>query len=348
MATTYLKYANFTCLFGTFDLLENSELFQQVVLPAFRTTESRQVDDTFYTLANVEIVALNDDVEADGVPVLGIAGFLMKAGNEKIGRQYDRNRGYFEDPDAQIRYQTALFFTLIFNNHRVIYYRPSPKAPTIKTFQTTMRLFLRNSYDSFIRRLKEEADDARQLDPESPRVTLKSLRESYPPPHLDVVEMAGEGTLETYVDRFNVINRARFELLNSNADLNMDGIHAVRDLKDNTTSNKTVLSHENDTSSGLKKDAVVKQADVAAQIGNTKIILTGTDLLGDKLVADNAKFAAKTPLNEEILNTRSGARVAYTVFNDEVERGYLSVEDHSARFADEIRDLRARLRRGQL
>jgi len=308
MATKYkssLELANFICKFGKdLNLLD---LAEEVVIPAFLDTSLQRVyTDTSYFFYDVEIVKLLDG----DPPVLGIAGRFIKDTTLERNQIFNKDYGLLQDPISMPSALSAVF-VLILNTHKLIYLKENKGAALLSTFETTCQRFINIKHDEFIRSQKEHAEEKEPED----KVTLKSLREKYPRPDVDIIPLASPDSLLQFINRFETLNNIQIKLIRPNDELdNSKFFAAVREQGNEIQAQQTTVAYRN--SNGLdKKEAYAQLQAVTAQ-GNSRIDLSGVEPSGLKIKGNNENFKARLAFDSTFETIKDAARKMFVIFHN--------------------------------
>ncbi|MET4103979.1 hypothetical protein ABIE58_003427 [Roseovarius sp. MBR-78] len=287
-------FANFICRFGDEKVL--LDYAEEVVIPAFtRDTYVRSYGQrTHYHFYEVEIVELSGD---DTAPVLGLAGRFIKDTELTRHQIFDAKQGLIKD-EQHMRSAPSIFFVLILNNHRLIYFPETPHAPDLGSFKTTAEQFLRRRHKEYIDELYNEMKKTEQ------KVTKKALYETHPVPTLEVIALTGAEDVAQFVRRYKTLKQIDFRLVLPNDDIDAGEILGqVRSLGQELNSDRTKLTTAN--SEGLDIEASIDAVSAATATGNQEVKLSGVDQAGNALSGNNDEFQVSAPV-ENIPATRRG------------------------------------------
>jgi hypothetical protein len=197
----------------------------------------------------------------------------------------------------------------------------TPYAPSISTFEATIRSFLKASHVIYINRLYDELKGQEK----NFRKTKKSLWNSIPSPTLFIVPFPNIEEMSAYVDRFEKLQRLDVVVIKRNKEISaselMESVNSYRDkLKGGQTKVSTTqpagLDH-----AGAKQ--VLKEIGAA---GTDKITLVGEDKSGNKLVAKNEDFSVKTVIDHLPNGTDARAKGLYAKFLELVRKNLVPRE----------------------
>jgi len=293
--------ANFICRFGDEKVL--LDYAEEIVIPAFtRDTYVRSYGErTHYHFYEVELVDLSDD---QNTPVFALAGRFIKDTELTRHQIFDAKQGLIKD-EQHMRSAPSVFFVLILNNHRLIYFPETPHAPDLGSFKTTAEQFLRRRHKEHIEELYKEMKEAEQ------KVTKKALSETHPVPTLEVIALTGAEDVAQFVRRYETLKQIDFRLVLPNDDIDAGEILGqVRGLGQELNSDRTKLTTAN--SEGLNIDASIDAVSAATATGNQEVKLSGVDQEGNTLSGNNDEFQVSAPV-ENIASSLAKGRYALSV-----------------------------------
>lgn len=317
MRTNNATFANFICRFGDGAVLLDYAI--EIVIPAFtRDTYVRSYGDTtHYHFYEVEIVILDADSDP---PVVGLAGRFIK--NTELTRYqiFDQRKGLVQD-EQRMPSATSVFFVLILNNHRLIYFPETPHAPDLNVFRTTAQQFMRQRHKEFINELYEE------LHPGDGSITKKVLNETHPRPSLEIIPLTTAEDIAAFIHRYEILKRIDFRLVRPNDDIDAGEIfEQIRELSAGLNANKTKVTTAN-PKDGLDIETSIETVTEATERGNQDITLSGTDHDGHKLSGNNEHFQIYAPIDKVPKAKPSLVAKLYEAFTALVESGAIRLPD---------------------
>lgn len=324
-----LNIANFICRFGDGKVL--LDLAKEIVIPAFLEDLERNYGDNKYFLIDKSLVNIGDSEKTE----VALTGRFVKKG--KIGREQVYEEGKIvKDPQVMDTAPTS-FFVLLLSNHKLLYVRETPGAPSIQTFATTIESFIkvkRNDWiNSEFERLKETKN----------KVTKKSLYVEYPPPEVNVVELSSEVTIREFVKKFKVLNSVEVRLVDTNHELDNSALFGdLRNVKNSLGSDSLSIKNEKKGLIGLKKERVAKLISGPAEEGNSRINLKGIDSDGDKLSGNNEEFKLSIPITLPA-RVKAAASKMVEIYKKHIESGILSVKDANHTAMEKLLKLKTEL-----
>ncbi len=334
-----LEFGNYTLTFGEDKVL--LDLYDEVVFPSFLEMKyKRKIKNKgeFFFL-DTEVIKLVDDEDN---PIVGICGRIVK--NTKLRReQIFRGKGLVEDHD-ELETAPSSTFLLILNNHRLIFCKEVPGAPTIANFCSTSAHFIKTAHQEFINTQFEEAKARKEENPELRRVTKVSLLNEYPRPDLRITPLTDTEDLRNFVNRFAQIDKLSIKLLPTNRE-EIDNDDFWREFgrrKDKMNSPTTKVDFHNNEE-GLDLDAVYEETSSATNLGNSEIDIKGHNDKGDTLKGDNNDFDLTVDMVEVPREPKEAAQTKYAVFMDLVKQGTIPLPAIAADAIDKIKVIFDRL-----
>ena len=328
-----LEFGNYTLKFGEQKVL--LDLYDEVVFPSFLEMKyKRKIKNKgeFFFL-DTEVIKLVDDKDE---PVVGISGRIVK--NTKLRReQIFRGQGLVEDHE-ELETAPSSTFLLILNNHRLIFCKEVPGAPTISNFCSTSAHFIKTAHQEFIEAQFDEAKAAKELNPDLERVTKISLVDKYPRPDLRITPLTDTEDLRHFVNRFAQIDKLSIKLLPTNRE-EIDNDDFWRDFgrrKDKMNSPTTRVEFYNN-GDGLDLEAVYEETSSATSFGNSEISIKGHNGDGDTLKGDNTDFDLSVEMDEMPREPKQAAAAKYQVFMNLADQGTITLPALAAEVIDKIK-----------
>lgn len=307
-----LEFGNYTLKFGDKKVL--LDMFDEIVMPSF--LEMKYVrklgDSSEYFFLDTELIVLDDNAEE---PVLGITGRIVK--NTKLKRDQIFKEGELVDDKDEMESAPSSMFLLILNNHRLILTREVAGAPTIQHFQSTSQYCLSQAYKDFINKEYDEADDAKQKNPNLDRVTKKKLKEDTPSPFLRITPLPDKESLDDFIGRFKTINKLSIKLLPTNREeIDNDDFWAVLDQgREDMGEDSTAKVEFTSNTTGLDNAQVLGKTTAATALGNSSVDIKGTDEHGDSLKGNNDNFSLSIEIDELSRDATKAAATQFKLFN---------------------------------
>jgi hypothetical protein len=278
-----MNLANFTCKFGERVMLD---LFDEVVMPAFEDGYIRTFSDASYFLIDVGLHRWSKD---GLITEMAIAGRIVK--NTVLARDQIFKDGKIVKDHAELASAPTAVFVLLLSNHKLLYVRENVGAPSLNTFASTISQFLSQSFRKWIRGVYDSKNHGGR------NTTWADLMKEFPPPVLEVTPMATESSVSAYVEKFSVVNAVEIQLIETNHELdNLPIFGEMREIKDKIQADDISLKTHKKGKVGLSKDGVKKLVATPAAEGNSKIVIRGTGIGGDRLVAKNDSFNVAIPV----------------------------------------------------
>lgn len=286
------NFANFICRFGPEKVL--LDYAESIVLPAFTDDTLIRIYGTtrfFVYEAKVEVI----DQPAE--PLVVVSGRFVKEMNLSREQIFDPAQGIVRS-EASIASAPSAFFALILNNHRLVYFPETAHAPDLKNFQSTILSNIKIKHKAFINKLYDEARD------HDVKVTKKELFERNPSPTLEIVPISGDGEIEAFIKRFEVLKKIEFKIHRTNDEIDAEEI--FDDFRGFVTPmNPSDVRMQITNNSGLDLSEAIPRVQAATETANQDVKLLGLDTDGNKLTGDNHKFKVSTPI-DPIPSTREG------------------------------------------
>lgn len=315
-----IEFGNFICKFGDKDLLD---FYNEVVYPAFFDERiSRNYIKSKYFFKDVKLVFLGRHDEED---YIGIAGTLVNDTEIKRYQYYDETgSGIVQDEQALSSAPTSKFL-LILNNHRLVYMKEVPGAPTMAQFRTTAETFLKKKNMAFINHLHAQAlAIANATGKKRSKPTKAELCEMYPMPIVTLNPLPCSDEIGVFIDRFATLNDIEVIFTKRNSENDNDGLFVdIQDVQGKVGSERSTLKHH--SSEGLNIEAAKRHVRSAAKQGNQFIKLTGKNAGGDILKGNNEDFQLKKEAGYIGTTTESAARSFFRSFIELVSTSAISI-----------------------
>lgn len=330
--TQTLNIANFICKFG--DDLVLLDMLEEVVIPAFNQNRLRNYgDDVRYFFHDVRIT----DLSKDGDNEITISGRLVKEG--KVARDQVFKAGAIVKDRREMETAPTSFFVLLLSNHKLLYVRETPGAPGLSTFESTVNAFMRESYRTWLDEELENRETAGE------KITKKALIQEVPAPVVEVVELSTDSEIRKFIKKFKVINAVEIQLLNTNHEAdNAPLFRKLRGIKDKLGSDQLTIKNTKGGKVGLNQANVIDLVAGQAEEANSRIILRGTDLEGEKMRAVNDHFKLGIEISNLPETTLRAMRSVYATFLKQVRAGALNVKAAPAAALKKMDEFRAQKR----
>lgn len=310
----HLILANFTCKFG--ENLVLLDLATSVVLPAFTGTHKRSHGNSTYFFHDVEIIDFSTETKTEWA----IAGRLVK--QTVVSRDQIFEGGQLVKDSAALATAPTSFFVLLLSNHKLLYVRENSGAPTLSTFATTAEQFIKREHISLL----DEIYIIRKQ--EGRKMTRAALFEALPLPTLTVTPLSTEASISSYVERFRTINTVEIQLLETNHEFDFSNIFGgIREIKSEIGAEKMTLKSEKAGEIGLNKGEVAKYITRQAEEGNSRIILRGKDIAGERFVAENESFNVSIPIETVPASVKVGAGKLVDILTRQISKGVIVISE---------------------
>ena len=249
-----LELANYTLTFDDKKVL--IDFFYEIVMPSFEDSKYKRLikgGGEFFFL-DTQLVILDANSKN---PQLAIAGRFVKNMLLKSEQKLSKNGKLISDKQELETAPTSLF-TLILNNHRLIFCREMGYAPTLTDFLRTSAHFLKLSYkDYFNKKVKELEDKEENVNIEVAKI---ELRKEIPSPTLRITTLSDSSTLKEYINNFATIKKVNIKLLQTNNDeIDLDDFfNKFKEQKEKTNSSYAKIEYSN-SKDGLDYNAPICQ-----------------------------------------------------------------------------------------
>lgn len=322
-----LTYYNFVCDFGTSDWTM-LDLVQEIIFPALRDEEMvRRYGESRYFLDAVQISVITLD---DATPRVVVRGRLIKDTLLRRVQVYTESDGLVRD-EEELASAPSSFFALILDNHKLIWLPETASAPDPKKFALTLQQFFREKHDLLVDRLYDLRglpEEQRTVLPQAPLgdslvnglTTKKAIRQFIPRPTVTITPLASRGSIEHFVQTFEVLQELGVELLPTNEELSMDETYRkLRERRESLAATGTKLSYRNPK--GLKPGEVIDEIHAAAAAGNHKLRVAGKAPDGSKVRGDNESFKVRVSLEDIPERDDERASALVRSYDRQVEQG---------------------------
>jgi len=319
-----MNLANFTCKFGDSHVM--LDLFEEVVWPAFSGGKVRTFSDASYFLIDVD---LRKWEQQNGVKEVAIIGRIVK--NTVLARDQIFENGKIVKNHAELASAPTSLFVLLLSNHKLLYVRENVGAPSLNTFASTISQFLGASFRTWIRHVYDEKKEA------GTKMTWADLLKDFPPPVLEVTPMATESSVSAYVEKFRVVNTVEIQLIDTNHELdNLPIFGEMREIQEKISADDISLKTHKKGDIGLSKDGVKKLVATPAAEGNSKIVIRGTGIGGDRLVAKNDSFNVAIPIPDMPQEMGPAADKMRKRLQDQIAMGIINLKQGGAKAMEKI------------
>ena len=322
------NFANFICKFGENDLLDYAD---SIVVPAFLDHSLVRIyRRTAFILHDVKFVTLDKRKEP---PLVGLTGRFVKDTQLTREQLFDRDKGLVQDPQS-MRSSPSVFFVLILNNHRLIYFPETTHAPTLDMFRSTVLWCLRIKHEQFVNELFSDLKNADE------DVGKTQLLELHPRPTLEVIPISGNEEIRRFIKRYDRLRKIDFQIIRTNDEIDGEGLfddvrkYLGTDLDAKFT--KVTVSN----TKGLNKKAAIERVEAATATANQGIVMSGHDSEGNEIKGDNQEFRVGSMIRT-VPETRFGlTEKLLSVFQHLLESGVIRVGRQTRNIAAHIDRLR--------
>ena len=321
-----IEFANYTLTFGDEKVL--LDFILEIVVPSFENQRYvRKTSAASWFFLDTKFVTLKSDADS---PMVGIAGRIVKKTKLKRTQIITTDSKLLQDMQELDTAPSSLFL-LILNNHRLLYCREMPGAPTLENFCATSSYCLRQAYKDFAKR---ELGDATEL------ISLSDKGDSTLPtplPSLRLTPLLHEEELETFVNRFSVIKKLTIKLLKTNEEIYMDDFWQDLNSKRSEMCSESAKVEFIGASEGMDAASVMQEASAAGEYANSEIKIYGFDSEGDKIFGDNADFSLKATIESLSREIEVAAKQMFNRFEHLVRTGHISLPSIPSSVATKIK-----------
>jgi hypothetical protein len=325
-----LEFANFILRFGEDRKL--LDLAEEIVIPAFTSDLERMGGESRHFFQDIRLVNLAMESEIEqSEPVIAVVGRYIKDTTVQREQVYNNDTDELIKDDESLRTSPSSIFVLVLNIHRLLYFAETKYAPTLTSFQTTIRHFLRAKYNDYMTTLYEERSNL--------RITKKQIYSEYEPPNLEVIPLSDGAGISQFIDRYDLLKTAQISLVTTNNELDNAGLlKQLRQSKDAVLSDVTTIRHH--SPKGLSKGGVKAQVASAVSQGNAKVVLKGKDREGNKLEVTNDTFKIRRQIPDPPLTLNGIVKKCYEQFELLREAGAIRVGELLDDVSDKIEQIR--------
>lgn len=294
-----IEFGNYTLIFGKDKVLLDYLL--EIVMPSFTEMKyTKSFKGTEYFFLDTELVILEDAKE----PTLAIKGRIIK--NTKIKRHQIFENGGIVDDKKELESAPSSSFLLVLNNHRIIFTKDVPSAPSLKNLETVSKSFLTKRYNEYINEIHKK---------QKKNTPKKIIEIENPKPELRITPLTDNESLNNFVLRFERINNVTIKLLTTNSEEidNDDFWNALDKSKIDMKSVSVKVEYTN-TDTGLNKKEVLSQTESASSMGNSEIRMKGIDYEGDSIIGNNDDFSLTVDIKSQTADIENIYKIQYNEF----------------------------------
>lgn len=321
MNTQYAyELANFVCRFKNYKLMD---MFHEIVLPAFTTEDIWKVNRGNFFFQSVELVELPNSKER----TLAIIGRFIRDTTLTSTQIYDYDNKELLPQSKSIQTSPSALFVLILNNHRLVYLKETPHAPTLEMFKETTKTFLRRNTKHYAESL--------------PIDSRKAFVNDYGLPNIDITPLNTKESLDDFLKEYKKIQSIKITLKKRNDELQFrnDLIRKAQQKTDSLKSSNTTIFFSNKTD-GLDFEETRAQLAEATEQGNQGILIEGLNSSGDHLKGNNDKFKVTKYINGiDLTNIFSTASKLYKSFNKLTKDREIIVQPTEKSVKEKIRNI---------
>ncbi|MBT2119833.1 hypothetical protein KK141_22545 [Dyella sp. LX-66] len=307
-----LELGNLVCRFGDQVLLD---FLDEVVIPAFKDSGlSRKRGNTEYFLLGVQIANLGVH---GGETYKGIAGRIVK--NTRLIREqvYDKAAGLTRSRKT-LRTAPSSIFVLILNQHRLLYMKEMVDSPSMSEFRSTMLSFFKYKHGELTDREYEALKEDERGMPWGEKTSRIEFLRKYPRPTLEIIPLSSGEDIDVFIDRYATIKYVEFLFKDRNDEVDDASFYEALQKKQEALGDAKLRFSDRE---GLPKEKVKSEVAAATESGNQRVIISGVDTGGDKLVGNNDDFKIKKPVEALVGGIKDAAKSMFTSFMELVADG---------------------------
>ena len=312
MFTKKIEFGNYTLKFGEDKVL--LDYFTEIVMPSFFEMKYKRKyrGQTEYFFLDTELIQLDNNCIK---PELAIKGKLVK--NTKIKRYQIFKEGDLVDDKKELESAPSSSFLLILSNHRLVFTKEVPNAPTIKNFESISNHFLTRRHEEYI--------NEQYLENEK-KITKKLLYINNSKPFLRITPLTASEDLNDFILRFDKINNVKIKLLpTNNEEIDNDDFWTEVDKKSTAINSVNTKVEFSNNSGSLKADQVYEQVSAAVTLGNSAIKIKGNDEQGDTISGNNDDFKLTVDIKSITETIESFEKTLYREFTRLVSKKIIAI-----------------------
>lgn len=249
------------------------DMFEEIVLPAFLVEDTWRVKRGNFFFQSTQLIELPNKHEK----TIALVGRFIRDTKLTSTQFYDYKTKELIAQNESIQTSPSALFILMLNNHRLIYLKETPHAPTLEMFKDTCQTFLRRQTKLHAESLLKEE--------------RKNFIIEYGLPDIDITPLNTKESLEDFLKEYKTIHSIKITLKKRNDELQFrdDLIRRAQQKTDSLRSSSTTLSFSN-KKDGLDLEETKEQLAEATEQGNQGILIEGFNNNGDLLKGNNDKF----------------------------------------------------------
>lgn len=203
--------ANFTCTFKVEGKTEPMlKYFEKIIYPAFNCKNlirSTNKGLTRFHLTDVHLINFGQTI--------ALIGKHVKRTIVTLSPDFNENQGFFGDEEKKPSAPYSTFIILL-DNHRIIYYRNKPGAPTLQNFQSTSRKIINEYVVQKRKELKKELKENKNIYNNKKYKYIEEfsnevLLKKYPLANLNIVPIESKMLVEEAFKNIHKISNVRFK-----------------------------------------------------------------------------------------------------------------------------------------
>lgn len=302
-----LEIGNLTCRFGEEVLLDRLD---EIVAPAFFDKSlARSYSGTSYFFLDVSVVDLG---KMEGESYRGIVGRIVKDTSLVREQIYTRGEG-LKKSRKKLKTAPSSVFVLILNNHRLLFLKEMPDAPTMQSFRSTLIYFLNEKHKALINSKYDSIKEEERGLPWPEKTKKADLFKELPRPTLEIVPLSSDSSISAFIDRYEKIKSLQFFFTDRNHELDDTGFYRTLQRKQEKLGDAKLGFTDNE---GMKKQDVKSEVSSATAGGNQRVRISGIDKGGDKLEGNNEDFKVKKKISVLVGSITSAAENMFLSFKE--------------------------------
>lgn len=297
-----------------------------IVIPAFLKGYHRRYSRSYYFFHDCRLINLASKEN----PIYALSGIFI--------RDVTLERSYTFDPSLGLQYdrrdlESAVFsyFTLVLHNHKLLFLPVTPDAPDINKFATSVRSFLTQSREDYVRREKSRRKDL-GIKPYS----LKVLREENPKPIVSVDYLLSKQKITHYLKRFQKLQRISLTILDTNQEPSLGPLfEQIRGNFDPLDPDKKEIDLRR--KDGFNTEIAEKPLHEASEGGDADIKMQGKMEPNVKATVSGEELKERHEMEHLSPDREEQDRRNYQIFQNEQEAGNIREDEvHPSAVADRI------------
>ena len=288
-----VEVANLVINFGKTGLLDN---FEKTIFPTIqnRTAKGRG-EANEYRFHRPMLRELGEE----SLPVL--TGRLIALMNLRAVQEYDRSKDELIDSPKTMTSAPSSFFTIDLANHRMIWMREAPRAPTLKQFERVLSMVLRDEMKQRREQHKRQflaKRNRHRLTAPLKKELEEELNSLFPFPTIRVTPLPAIREIDESLARLKKIERIQVKPLETNNELPDENEEFLRKHYEQAQrlNGSSYVPFFSQGQEGLNHQEAKRLAKAASD-GNYQVKLWGQTEQGDKIAAEIEQLSITLPLD---------------------------------------------------